>query len=81
MERREQQVKSTHAHAVPNRWMVRLPGLLDHPGILVADPSASRILAFAPTIAISSSSSHLDRNVGDHGRDHVALARPLALRK
>ena len=59
--------------------MDRLLELLDDSGFLAADPSASRILAFTPPIALPDSSSRLDWNVGSHGRDHGPLARHNAV--
>jgi hypothetical protein len=78
MARHIEQVKSTDAD-VANRRMDRLRNLLNHPGVLAADPSASGVLAFAPAITVRDSPAHLDRNVGARGRDHGSLARRLAL--
>ena len=73
------QVKSSHDGAVANRRLDRLRRLLNHPGILAADSSASTVLAFATTFTVPDSASYLDRNVGADGRDYRSLARWLAL--
>ena len=79
MERQSEQVKSTHANAASNRRVDGLRRLLNDPGVLAADPSACRVLAFTPTISLQNSSSRMDWNVGARGHDHGSLARRLVL--
>jgi hypothetical protein len=64
---------------IKSRWLDRLRRLLNHPGVLAADSSEGRVLAFPPTIAVSDSPASLDWNVGPRGRNHGPLARHLAL--
>ncbi len=74
-----QALESTYAHAVAERCMDRLRRLLDDPGVLAPDSSASRFLAFATAVALSNSSADMDRNVGSFGSRHRTMARSTAL--
>ena len=72
-------LESTHADAAPNRRLDRVRSRVDNSGVLAAHPSASRTVAFTPTITVQDSRARLGRHVGASGRDHSPLARRLAL--
>jgi hypothetical protein len=73
-----QALESTYARIAKHR-VDRLRHLLDHPGILAADSSASRFLAFTKTVALQDSAADMDRNVGGFGSYHCPVARRGAL--
>jgi len=70
-----QAVESTRADFAPNRRVDCVRHLLNDSGILAANSSARRILAFTSSVAIPHSSAFLDGNVGSRSRDHGAVAQ------
>src|SRR5438132_13408571 len=62
-----------------SHWLACLYRLFDDSVILACDPSSCKVLAFAPSLAVSSAAAALDRDVDRRWTHHCSLAAPCAV--
>src|SRR5438552_15775213 len=64
-----------------SHWLACLYRLFNDSVILACDPSSCKVLAFAPSLAVSSAAAALDRDVDRRWTHHCSLAALFALLK
>src|SRR5207249_10466856 len=64
-----------------SHWLACLYRLFNDSVILACDPSSCKVLAFAPSLAVSIAAAALDRDVGRRLTHHCSLSAPCAVLK